>query len=174
MKKLNFILLIAGLLIVSMAAIAMASLQFPGPKITPSAGTFLTSTSVMYNFTLNQTSNNVNEIVNVSIYNATTKTGPYNIIAVNTSIIANGSVAYGTFTRTFTQADGKRYYWFVNVTNGTNPLVSGIYTFNVDSNYNRIVIGSATLNLNFTMYHGATRFSCGINNSAGQFGCGTY
>ena len=94
MKKLNFILLIAGLLIVSMAAIAMASLQFPGPKITPSAGTFLTSTSVMYNFTLNQTSNNVNEIVNVSIYNATTKTGPYNIIAVNTSIIANGSVAY--------------------------------------------------------------------------------
>src|SRR3990167_10432309 len=148
MKK----LLIAIMLVLAVAIIAgsvIAGLTFPGPANVqaPSDGTVLTSTSVNFSSMINDTSNG-RTTFNWTVYNSTNR--------ANYTVLFSMTVTNGTFVnKTVVMADSVRHYWYSNYTNASgagSAQVTGRKTFNVDANYNRVVIGSATLNLNITLY----------------------
>ena len=174
--KFNKILLVVSAIacLLFSALFATAGFTHPGLTQTPQHGTVLTGLVANFNVSVNNT-NNGEGVFNLTIYNGSSSAGPFKYLgSVN---LVNGTNSNFNFT----MKDGTRTYWRYNITNATGgPFVSQVRVFNTDANYNRIVIGSATLNVNFTMFHGSQRLSCGpIHDGTGinshlNFNCTTY
>ena len=167
-------------LVLGLAQLVIAALSFPGTTTyypRPSDGSVLTSTSVNFSVRANQT-DNAQTTWNLTIWNTSNR-----VQALNNTYQYLDSVLLRNDTfwnKSITMADNSRHYIIYNVTNVTNgPLKSSRITFNVDVNYNKFVIGSATFNQNITLYKGSQRLSCGpLHDGTGagayNFNCTQY
>lgn len=157
-------MIVAALLVLAAAGLVYGAVSYPGSDVRPTFGTVLTSTAVNYSSVITEVGTS-RDTFNITLYNTS------NADKTNYSVLYSGVVSNATFwNQTITMKDSVRHYWYINYTNASGAgshQVSPIYIFNVDSAYNRLPIGSATLNVNFTMYHGSTALSCGPGGPGG-------
>ena len=167
MKKSNFIVMMLLILAISVS-IAAAVVRFPGETTLyprPSNGGVITTTSVNFSAIINDTTAGTG-VYNLSIWNTSDRTdaleGDYRYLD-STPLYGNSTF----WNKTITMRQGLRHYVVYNITNATGGAVkSSRIAFNVDANYTFIPIGSATVNVNFTMFHGSQAYSCGPMTNA--------
>mgnify|MGYP007031188795 CR=1 FL=1 len=148
---------ITGLfLLMVMAFVVIGATNFGSDRV-PAEFTTLTSTAV--NFSVNFSQNNDGATVfNFSIYNSSNPASDRNYSRLS---LQNISINSTPSPVTFTFADSTRFWYFVNVTNGSSsggPVLSDVRIFDVETKFLRFRFGGFDT-INFTADSGEVRTS---------------
>ena len=130
---------VSSLLLILLATLMYAS---SGDLRSPSQFTTFTTTSVNYSFFVNNTINS-ETMFNVAVYNSSNSSlnRPY-------QELFRANVTNATyFNRSVTMVDGTRVWWYINTTNATVPISSGVQLFDVDTSFLKYLFGEEYLPL---------------------------
>ena len=162
--KFSYKTMFIGLMILAMSFVVIAATQLDQRR--PTEFTTLTSESVVFNISFNQTDSS-HLTFNVTLYNSTTSaTANFSSVTGGMSgKIVNGSV----WEVNVTMPTGIRVWWYVNITNGSGtssdvPVISGVKLFDVDTAFLKFKLGSFDT-LNFTLNTGDVDFANNITSN---------